>query len=88
MTQTNILIQTIKNHCLVPKRLKIQKKLNSDTIFSSAFQSENSLSAMKKEMSFTLSPRDQFKTLPNTESDYNSRIKQVEVYLVLERTLH
>jgi len=46
----------------------------SSTLFLSAFQSEYLLSAMKKEMLFTPSPRSQFKTLLSTESEYNSKI--------------
>jgi len=41
----------------VPKTLKVQNKLPSSTLFSSAFQNKNSLSAMKKEISFLPSPR-------------------------------
>jgi len=67
----NILNQPIQDN-IFPKRLN-KPKLNSATLFSSAFQSENSLSAMKKEISFFPSPKIQFKTLPSTESDYNSR---------------
>ena len=59
----NDLNQTINNHIMILKSF--------ETLFSSAFQREYSLSAVNKEISLTTSHQHQFKTLLNTESEFN-----------------